>query len=295
MINDSRSSWADVTSGIPQGSVLGPMLFICYINDMPSSVQSSIYLFADDAKLYRNISHQTTTPLHSSTTFSNWRNGQRNGSCISTRTSVRSCTSAAKTHTKTTPWAQQHWVQQPARRTLACTWTQSKVRETHRDCCEPGERNAWTHPSLVYLPRQPVSAETVYQSCQADARVCKCSMDSCHETRPNILLENVQRRATKLIPELRDRDYEDRRRALKLPSLYYRRARGDMIEAYKFTHSIYKTEQEPLQRECNTTTRGHSHKLKNNAVKRGLVPISSVTASPTDGTICGRKSSLPQA
>ena len=80
--------------------------------------------------------------------------------------------------------------------------------------------------------------------------------------RDQILLENVQRRATKLIPELRDRDYEDRLRALKLPSLYYRRARGDMIETYKFTHSIYKTEQEPLQRESNTMTRGHSHKLK---------------------------------
>ena len=77
--------------------------------------------------------------------------------------------------------------------------------------------------------------------------------------RDQILLENVQRRATKLIPELRDRDYEDRLRTLKLPSLYYR---GDMIEAYKFTHSIYKTEQEPLQRETNTTTRGHSYKLK---------------------------------
>ena len=55
VINSSRSSWADVMSGIPQGSVLRPVLFICYINNMPSSVQSSIYLFADDAKLYRNI------------------------------------------------------------------------------------------------------------------------------------------------------------------------------------------------------------------------------------------------
>ena len=82
------------------------------------------------------------------------------------------------------------------------------------------------------------------------------------ESCDQILLENVRRRATKLIPDLRDRDYEDRLRTLKLPSLYYRRTRGDMIEAYTFTHSIYKTEQGPLQRETNTTTRGHSHKLK---------------------------------
>ena len=58
-------------------------------------------------------------------------------------------------------------------------------RETHRDCCKPGQQNARTHPSLVYLTRQPVTAETVYQSCPADARVCKCSMDSYPETRPN--------------------------------------------------------------------------------------------------------------
>ena len=84
VVNDSRSSWGDVTSGIPQGSVLGPMLFMCYINDMPSSVQSSICLFADDAKLYRNIASDDDPPLHSSTTFGNWRNSQSNGSCIST-------------------------------------------------------------------------------------------------------------------------------------------------------------------------------------------------------------------
>ena len=70
--------------------------------------------------------------------------------------------------------------------------------------------------------------------------------------------------ATKLILELRDRDYEDRLWTLKLPSLYYRRARGDMIEASLQIHTQhrYKTEQEPLQRETNTTTRCHSYKLK---------------------------------
>ena len=44
-----------VTSGIPQGSVLVPILFVIYINDMPECVDSTTYLFADDTKIFREI------------------------------------------------------------------------------------------------------------------------------------------------------------------------------------------------------------------------------------------------
>ena len=45
------SEWAHVKSGVPQGSVLGPILFVLYINDMPKVVENTCKLFADDAKL----------------------------------------------------------------------------------------------------------------------------------------------------------------------------------------------------------------------------------------------------
>ena len=52
-INDQISSWAHVLSGVPQGSLLGPLRFLIFVNDLPDSIFfSTAYLFADDLKLY---------------------------------------------------------------------------------------------------------------------------------------------------------------------------------------------------------------------------------------------------
>jgi hypothetical protein len=55
-------------------------------------------------------------------------------------------------------------------------------------------------------------------------------------------IENVQRRATKLVPSLRNLEYPDRLKKLKLPTLKYRRLRGDMIETFKIISGIYDRE-----------------------------------------------------
>ena len=73
-------------------------------------------------------------------------------------------------------------------------------------------------------------------------------------------------RASKLTPELKYQEYCDRLKALKLPSLYYRRARGDVIEVNKYLHDIYKVDKMPLQMDHNTVTTGHSLKLKEERV-----------------------------
>ena len=50
------SEWTNVKSGVPQGTILGPILFLIYINDLPDGVSSSVKLFADDTKVYLELS-----------------------------------------------------------------------------------------------------------------------------------------------------------------------------------------------------------------------------------------------
>ena len=61
IVNGVKSDWAPVLSGVPQGTVLGPLLFSLYINDISSDIESEIRLFADDCVCYREIKDEEDT------------------------------------------------------------------------------------------------------------------------------------------------------------------------------------------------------------------------------------------
>ncbi len=74
-------------------------------------------------------------------------------------------------------------------------------------------------------------------------------------------LENVQRRATKQLPGLKDKSYEDRLKFLKLPTLQYRRIRGDMIEVFKIMNEYYDKDASVHLPQQVGITRGNDKKL----------------------------------
>ena len=74
LFQGSQSNWAAVNSGVPQGSVLGPLLFNIFAFDLPFCVQSSLRQYADDTVLFRAIRHDTVvlqSDLHNIVTWCN--------------------------------------------------------------------------------------------------------------------------------------------------------------------------------------------------------------------------------
>ena len=74
LVEGATSLEAEVTSGVPQGTVMGPLLFLVFINDLPDSVSSNVKLFADDCLLYRTINsiHDSIALQQDLTSLEQW-------------------------------------------------------------------------------------------------------------------------------------------------------------------------------------------------------------------------------
>ena len=103
VIDGQLSSEASMDSGVPQGAVLGPLLFLCHINNLPSAVRSQVHLFLDDCLLYREIHSCQDYIVLQQDLYSSWRYGQDSGGWSSTLGNAISWVYAAS-HPTYTPW-----------------------------------------------------------------------------------------------------------------------------------------------------------------------------------------------
>ena len=82
VLNGQTSSWRPVLAGIPQGSILGPLLFLIYINDLPDELKSNAKLFADDTSLFSIVKDEMKVLMPSIMTYHKSLNGLLIGKCF---------------------------------------------------------------------------------------------------------------------------------------------------------------------------------------------------------------------
>ena len=63
VLNGQASSWAEVKAVIPQGSILGPLFFLIYINDLSENLKSTVKLFADDTSTFHVVKDPSTAEI----------------------------------------------------------------------------------------------------------------------------------------------------------------------------------------------------------------------------------------
>ena len=263
VIRDKVSKWKEVASGVPQGSVLAPIMFLIYVNDLPEGLSSYMSMFADDAKIMRHIK------------------------------SIESCRELQEDLDKLHVWSQTWKMEFNAKKCHVLemgvsdkrpNWTYkigneviSKKREEKdlgvivQDNLSPekhisriigGAYGLLTNMRVAFNYMDEEMLRELIVSMIRPRLEYAAVVWSPHLKKHINKLERVQRMATKMIPDLRELTYAERLEKLQLPTLYERRERGDQIAMFRNVKGLEKLDRQDLFVLDDGRTRGHEYKLR---------------------------------
>ncbi len=268
VVNGESSRREAVLSGVPQGSVLGPVLFILFINDLPEVISATSKLFADDTKIYKRIGDidnciELQQDLKCLEDWAQkWNMRFHPGKCKVLRVGRDH---PSFDYTMSDNHGQSKLEEVLTEKDLGITIDNELTFQTH---CSNMVSKASRNLAIIRRTFHYLDAETMiplYKSLVLSHLEYGVDVWSPRLKRDIRSIESVQRRATKLIPGLTDLSYQERLIKLKLPTMVYRRKRGEMIQVYKFLHKIWDINDNSfLTPAIDNRTRGHSLKLFKN-------------------------------
>jgi hypothetical protein len=270
-INGKFSQCKVVGSGIPQGSVLGPLLFVIYINDLVQFCGTSgeLFLFADDAKLFKHIQlmHDSYVLNKHCQELFDWSEKWL------MKLNIDKCKVLTICHNN-------NFVDYK----YSIDTRNSGEVELERVYCMK-DLGVTIDSELNFKDHIYDKIKKAYQMLGIINRnfnnmdrfsflmLYKCMVRSQMEYANTVWspykdylitdIERVQKRATKMVKGLKNLSYKERLIILQLPTLKFRRIRGDMIEVYKILCGVYDVQICPsLLKSENTRTRGNCLKLQ---------------------------------
>ena len=265
VVEGSVSSLAQVSSGIPQGSVLGSLLFLIYVNDLPDQIKSTVKLFADDTKVYRAIKTEEDrtilqADLQAMMTWSNkWQLPFNTAKC---KVMYLGKYNLGTTYTFNVGQVQTDLEKVIAESDLGVKFDNKLSFTDHISeiTSKANQRIGLIRRNFKYIDKRIFLI--LYKS------LIRPVLEYCNTVwRPlykkdSRAIENVQRRATKLIESIQRMDYQSRLKELSLPSMVYRRRRADVLQIFRIINGIDIVEEGKfIQLVDETVTRGHSLKL----------------------------------
>ena len=260
VLKGQTSEWEEVQSGVPQGSVLGPLLFIIFINDIETGITSTLSKFADDCKITRKVksdedANAVQVDLNTLVMWSHkWQMKFHPDKCKVLHighnnkqykyyiegTEVKKVSEEKDLGVITSEDLKQK--KQVAkvvksanrllgmiRRTITCK-NKKNILSLYKTLVRP----ILDYGAAVWSPHQKGDIEKV---------------------------EKVQRRATKMIKEIRHLSYQERLKECNLMTLEMRRRRYDLIETFKIVKEIYAVNKEKFFKMRENPTRGHKQKI----------------------------------
>lgn len=237
-IGKSYSSQAPVLSGIPQGSILGPILFTIFINDLPEVVRSLVKIFADDTKIYNKASNSAIIQedIHKLQEWSNkWKLFFNVSKCKVLHTGKKNPNSS---YVMTVNDDVEKIKECEEEKDLGVTFDCDLSFDPHiqRVISKGNQMIGIVKRSFSFLDN-----DTFLKLYKAFVRphVEYANVIWCpYLKRQSKAIEGVQRRATKLLKEWEGKSYDERLRYLHLHSLKGRRLRGDLIQTYKIINGV---------------------------------------------------------
>ena len=264
-VNGSNSTWK-------------PILFVLYINDLPSNILSDVYMFADDTKIFNIIKspEDQETLQNDLDTLSMWSDKWL------LKFHPEKCKVMHLGKAGDTEYSYQlkegdtyHELSTEEEKDLGVVIDGKLDFDRHINIKINKASSIMAVIRRSFVSLNGVNFVPLYKSLVRSHLEYASCIWSPYKKKHIEAIERVQRRATKQLPGMKDLPYPERLKILKLPTLVYRRARVDMIETYKLLHDKYYGEYSQLVKLhashiSKEGTRGHSFKLCQEGSKLNL-------------------------